>query len=519
LLNGGFEFISGKIYKNHYIYFVKNKRKILLLFLVTVLLADCSYSFLQYLNTPLDGDIASLVLPTHEHQKTLNDPFGLKTIINNKPHTNPNRFFVHWAIKEYFQNVPILLQKVINPIQSIYFSSALIKIIIHLLMIYLLAVFINKGKFFFNYKLIIITLLLAPLFQAYGYHNYLGFIDTSITYTFFYALPLMVLLFFYSFLYRLTSSPQTKKLSLISIITITVLVIVLPFSGPLIPPVIIIVSALLFGHYLLVSFSQHKNISLMKIALHAYKNIPRTIKIAFISISILSLYSLFLGSYNSGFQTNNISIYERLSRLPLGVYYQFTQKLGFPILFFSIALNSYIIKKHFYNNEGKKIVKNLKWILIFSLIYILLLPFGGFRFYRENILRYDTIMPITIAFIYLFGATSYFLLTNLKAKKNIYLLFLIAFFLIFTNADRSTLNENKKEKKALTKIQNSTQIIVSLKNKTTVFSWNVITDYNESDLNAQLMHRWNITSKKTLYYFDTTKTPSTHHKPVLQVSP
>jgi hypothetical protein len=59
--------------------------------------------------------------------------------------------------------------------------------------------------------------------------------------------------------------------------------------------------------------------------------------------------------------------------------------------------------------KGKKMIRILMWIGIFTFMYIMLLPFGGYRPYRPRIIRYDTFMPVTIALIYYFGASTYFI--------------------------------------------------------------------------------------------------------------
>ena len=460
----------------------------------------------------MDGDLCSHVLPSNDIKEILDDPFGVNTIINNNPHLNPNRSTAHWFFKEYFHKIPLLFQKIVSPIESLYYSSALAKITTHILLLYFLSFFILKARPKFNFELVIISLLLTPFFQAFGYHNYLGIIDTSITYTFFYAIPLMFLLFFYSFIYRTIISKQKAKLTFFSKTIVTLLVISLPFSGAIIPPVILIVSGLIAIYYYRVNETHPYNLSFKSIK-NTLNNIPTNIKVILISISVLSLYSLFLGTYNAGYQSGNISIIDRYARLPTGIYYQFTQKLAFPALFLYIAINLVIIKKYYYTEKGRKIISSSKWILIFSLIYLILMPLGGFREYRENILRYDSIMPITIGLIYLYGASSFYLLKSIKRKKTQYAVFLIAFFLIFTNADRSELNNSNNEKLALKEIQNSEKEIVVLKNNCSVLAWGTLYTPNESSTNADMMVKWNITSKRTLYYFDSTKTSITPHKP------
>ena len=471
-------------------------RKIIIIFLGLLLIGDFTYSFLQYYNTPLDGDMAGGIVPSKDVQEIFNDPFGFNVIMKNTKHPNPNRFFAHLFFRDYFRKIPLLFQKVVTPIESVYYSCASIKLIIQVLMIYLLSAMISKSKTIFNKKILLIAVLLSPLFQAYGYNGYMGVIDKSITYTFFYGLPMALLLLFFFQFYDCIYYNETKKISFISIILLISLTIILPFSGPLIPPIILIVTVLIFIYYLR-KYDKNDSQGLLKKIL---TNIPKKILIFFIPISLLSAYSLLLGTYNSTYQTGIIPIYERYLRLPLGIYYQFTQKLGFPLLFILIATNIIIIKKYFYNQKGKKIISSLKWIGIFTIFYILLLPLGGYRPYRPNILRFDTVMPITISLFYIYGMSTYFLIENIKKRKGVYYGIIVIFILIFTNADRSKLNENECEKQALITISNSDKKIVPIINDCKVISWEPIADYKQSKLNSELLIIWNITNETRLYY-------------------
>ncbi|PIQ16836.1 MAG: hypothetical protein COW67_00945, partial [Flavobacteriales bacterium CG18_big_fil_WC_8_21_14_2_50_32_9] len=465
-----------------------NKNKILHILLILVLLGDFTYSFLQYYKTPLDGDMASVIIPSNDNQEIFNDPFGFNAIINNKPHINPNRYFSHLFISKYFKSIPIIFQKIVSPIESLYLSCAIIKILIHILMVYLLSALISREKSVFNIKLLMVAALLTPLFQAYGYNRYMGVIDTSITYTFFYALPLLLLLLFFYHFYAAIHNNEKTKHSIVAKISLLLLIIILPFSGPLIPPIILITTILLVIYYLQKNIDSESNYHLLKKVFLAFNKIPNFILVVFIPISVLCVYSLLLGTYYSLSQTDTIPIIERYVRLPMGIYYQFTQKLGFPLLFILISVNFFIIKKYFYTKEGKIIITTLKWIGVFFLIYTLLLPLGGYKAYRANILRFDTIMPITICLFYFYGLSSFFLLKNMKNYRILYFTFIITFSLFFANADISKLNENDCERQALISIANSDKSIVELDNNCKVMSWEVITDYKQSELNATLLY-------------------------------
>lgn len=473
-----------------------NNKKVLFIVFVLFLLVDFSYSFLQFYYTPLDGDMAGGIIPSDGVKEIFKDPFGLAVIINGQRHPNPNRFFAHLFFRDYFQNIPLLFQNIINPIDSVYAASASIKLVLQLLITYLLSAVISNSKSVFNLKFILVAVLLTPLFQSYGYNGYMGIIDKSVTYTFFYILPLMLLLLFFSPFYTYVYDAEYKKLNKITKIWLLALVIILPFSGPLIPPLILITSLLVFVYFVKSHYKTHNNY-------YVFKSIPKDVLMFFIPICILSVYSLILGTYNSTYLTDVVPLSERYLRLPLGVYYQFTQKLGLPLLCILIAVNIGVIKKYFFDLKARSIITSLKWVGAFSIIYIFLLPLGGYRPYRPNVLRYDTIMPITICLLYIYGVSTLFLLENIKKRKNIYYIVIATFLMIFTNADKSKLNENECEKQALLKIANSEDQIVPLHDNCRVISWIPIRDFKQSQLNGELLKIWNITDGIKLYYNET----------------
>ena len=113
--------------------------------LVFLLLLDTGYSFVQHYYMHLDGDMAESILPSGSIQKIIEDPLGLKVLLSGEVYSNPNRFFAHWPMLVYFKSIPFLLQQITTPINSIYLSCALAKIMTQLLLVFLLASYICHG--------------------------------------------------------------------------------------------------------------------------------------------------------------------------------------------------------------------------------------------------------------------------------------------------------------------------------------------------------------------------------------
>ena len=476
-----------------------NKSKLIYIIFSILLVADLSYSFLQYYNTPLYGDLEGGIVPAADVQQVLDDPLGFKAISTQEKHVNPNRFFAHYFFMQYFKTAPIFLQHFVSPISSVYLSCAIIKITIQFLTIYLLSFFITGERNILKRKFLNAAILITPLFQAYGYASRMGINDKSTAYTFFYAVPIILLILFLSPFFRLIIQNNSQRISPLKILLILPLIIILPLSGPLNPGVIVIATSLIFIYYLTKTIQEKKNCNKKFISCFL-KLIPTQFLLMLIPVSLLSLYSIYLGTYDSNHVSASIPVWERYYRLPTGILEYVSHALGVPLLLILIGTNMYLINKHLHE-KGVLLLRFSKWLGVFAMVYILLLPLGGYRPYRPYIIRYDTIMPVTICLIYIFGSTTHFLIQNFDKKyRPKYLIAIIIPLLIFTIVDTSGLNENDCERKALELIAHSDDKIVRIPSGCNVLSWSEIKDYRDSELKAELLLQWRVTSKKKLFY-------------------
>ena len=467
-----------------------NKDRLLIIFAVIILMGDFTFSFIQYYNTPLFGDLAGHVLPDKLIQPVFDDPFGFNLLMTGESHSNPNRFFAHWAVAEYFQYFPLWLQNFTNPINSVYLASAVAKLAVQLLFVYILAFFSSGNANPAKKNFLIAAVIIAPLFQAYGFWSRMGIVDKSIVYTFFYAIPLVILMLF--FLPVFNRLRNRTKITTIHYFYMVPLVVILPLSGPLVPAVILIVSFLIFLNL----FIRTEERNLMSYL----KSVPKSFYFLLIPINLWSLYSLFLGFYNSNYSGEMISLAERFSRLPEGVFSQLFHSLGFPLMLLFLGFNTWYIKK-VNNHEGKKLLRILIWIGVFALLYILLLPFGGYRPYRQRIIRYDTFMPVTVALIYYFGASTYFLINHLKKNnKQRYVFAVILCLLLFTFADMKGIGRNHCERQAFEIMAHSNDSIITIPKDCFVLDWQNVHDYRQTEIKAELINYWRITDKKILFY-------------------
>lgn len=170
-------------------------KKVFIVSLVVFVFADIGYSFLQHYHTPFDGDMAGGIVPSNDVKFILESPLGFKVFKESITYPNPNRFFCHWSFFKYFNYAPLFFQKFTTPLNSAYISCAFAKTIVQIAIIFLTALYISGSFFKFNFLLAVATI--TPLFQTNGYRKYIGVIDTATTYTFFYALPLILILVYF----------------------------------------------------------------------------------------------------------------------------------------------------------------------------------------------------------------------------------------------------------------------------------------------------------------------------------
>ncbi len=471
------------------------------LFLILFLCLDIGYSFCQHFHIALDGDLPNIILPSEQYQPLMEDPFGFSILLNNESYASPNRFFAHWFTSEYFRKVPLLLQKIVSPIDSVYLACALIKMFIQFFLIALLSIFITGKSKLTDKHFLVVAALLTPLFQVSGYYQYMGVIDMATTYTLFYAFPISLLLFFFLPFYQKLFFNVEIKLSWWRKIILGLLTVYLSLNGPLIPPIVLLTIGMIFTFQFWKILKKNQGESFVTMSNSFFEKIGKQTLFFFLLFSFFSIYSFYIGLNTSEGVNNSISIIERYQKVPLGIFNMLTQKLGFPILILMILINIYLMRKQSGSTERKKIFIFLQCLSAFAIIYILLLPLGGYREYRPNIIRRDTFLPVTLLFFYAFGMTSFYLIRHLLPKyKKWYVIGLVVVGFNFMIVDIPDFENNKCERDALGKISNSSESIIKLDNDCLIMTWIKVKDPEFTETNSEVLKMWNITEKPILYY-------------------
>ena len=464
------------------------------------LLLDVVYSFHQHAQVELDGDMASVALPSPSYRKVLEDPFGWSVIFNHENYAAPNRFFAHFSMSAYFKTAPALFQSISTPIDSVYLSAAAAKTVIQVILIYLLALYISRQGKVTNKKWLLAAVLITPLFQTAGYNGLMGIIDKSVDYTFFYALSMIpLLIFFYPFYTSLyEEKPFDKSWSdKLALIFLTVL---LAFNGPLVPGVVIIVCTMITIGLFMKYYGKESTGTWIQKTITSIIKLKGPLFTFLVFAGILCLYSLYIGTHNLE-NDETIPVLQRYARVPFGLLEVFTQKIGMPLILITLAVNIVLIKKFRQVEEGKKIMTLFKVLSLFCILYIMILPLGGYRAYRPDIVRRDTILPVTLCLFFMFGYSSYFIMQQITfAYKKFYYGFIAVILLLFTVADAPIKADNACEKEALQAIADSPKDVVELHTDCKVMAWDKMTDPEQSRVNGEMLYHWGILSKPKLYY-------------------
>lgn len=471
--------------------------------LVAFVLLDILLTFWQAYQLPLDGDLMGVVVPAPFYSKVLHDPFGWGVVARNETYAATNRFFAHATMWQYWRWMPHLLQYITNPINSLYASSALFNTIAQTLLILILGAYIRLGAGLDrgDWGYWVAVALVVPLFQTYGFYEQIGIINWAITYTFFYAFPAGLLLLLMLPFYRAAYYGQPLHLRTWQVVLLILLMVVVVFNGPV---VVATVAVLMMGIGIYWAWRQWQATTA--------RLTPRTITYGWLSkqalallalLASLSIYSLYVGRNNAE-NTHTHTLAELYALLPTGFSNELQLNWGLPLLLLFIVVNSQLIN-HFVTPsvQRQRVLVIVRWVTAFSVVFILLLPFGGYRIYRPYLIRGDSVMPVLLGLFYAYGVTTCFLLFQLRGRmRSGYLAAVLLFASVFIYEDLvfKMPNNNDCERWALDQIARAPEPVVRLAPFCNVLSWDLIRDYNYSDLNAEMLQYWGVTEEKKLYY-------------------
>jgi hypothetical protein len=401
-------------------------------------------------------------------------------------------------MSSYFKSVPFLLQYVINPLDSIYISIAIIKTLIQASLLYLLSVYITGVTAVFNRKFLIAAILITPFFQTFGFDQHINIVDPSITYAFFYGLSLAWLMLFFLpiFLHYFHDRPLPS--SRLAGWLMVPLAWAASFNGALNPALMILGCFAVAMVYAFGRLSRNNGE-------RAFSKTSPMITYGLVSGFVCAFWSFYVSRFElQNNQQASPTLAERYDQLPLGLEDYFFISTPLPLILLIAAILNLILINALRLGPTRRINRLSLGFLLLAVVYILLLPMGGFRQYRPVIIRWDTMLPVLLGMLIIYGMTTLRLLLGLKRKQAlVYAIVPLGLMINFTVVDESGQGYNHGERRALHEIAIAPGRIIHINGHgANIMAWEKIKDYRKSETNAQLLYLWHVFPEVKYYYQD-----------------
>lgn len=371
--------------------------------LVTLLLASVLgihlvLSALHYYHLPIDGDYPRIGLPFRWYEEVMADPWGVQAVLHGEMYAGAGRYFCHAANYVWFHWVYAFIHSFItDPIKSIYLTTASAAMLVHVLFLWVVQGYTmvqnNPG-----WLTRVLLLLFSSVFIQYNQlYESIGLIDRSPSYIFFYGLPLMLMALYFMPLYR--AYRWHKPVSIVWTILACMFALPVALSSVLVQPIYFVTCAV----GVLAWF--HPKATPWR---HFLKS--SRVYIPLVVFLLCCLYAFYVARFNSEKNTS-VALLERYTLLLQGIGVLVTRNFIWPLLLVVIALNTYLLKFLTPTLQQKLLYRGLL-VLLFAVLYLGLLPLGGYRSYRPYIVRYDVLIPVTLAALYYLFNSSMTLLAH-----------------------------------------------------------------------------------------------------------
>lgn len=470
------------------------------LIIALIVIAEIVYSFFLHYHFRLDGDTVGIVYPVRGYDVVLRDPLGYSAIVKGEKYAGTNRWFAHASMYFLFNDFYNFIGKFReNRVENLYIVQSIGFVFAQLMIwfsivLYVSSNFLRKGIVY----VLITSLLVIPFFHVNAFFLRLTIIDISIAYTFAYALPFsLLLIYFYPFYINLIKEKEGNIFSKVFYYLIWILLgFCVAFSSPLNPILGVFFSISILA-YKLVKVRQKLKISLF----NSIKKLQISYWLYVFTFGIICLYSYYLGTLNVENFTVQKSLVDRYL-IFFKNFYSFFITSPYSILVLYIIFCRYLLKKVNIEVIHRNQMNLLLLVIIVCVIYVLLLPMGGYRPYRPIILRYDTIMPLNLFLI----ITSIYYLLLIIYYKPISLKFIVIlcflFFISFGFFEDCTIIKHRDDEYInLTKIASCKKdTILKFTQSTTILNWQYVTEPEQSVNTSLMIKKWKINSNTVLFY-------------------
>lgn len=444
--------------------------------LLLLLLVDGAMSLRNFANTTLDGDLARIVAPSDEYKNVLGNPLGIGVWKSGEATAAPNRAAAHHGFRLWMNNVPRWMPS--GGVEGLYQSVALLKAVTHFGLLCLLLYALMRITPLNSAEKGLGLLCMAALFQDSSPMTlFFSVINPAITYVYFYATQALLLGMLAMLLFQSTRASATF------IAVMAVGVPALALGGPLNAPVMGIGGAIYLAYRKLrggtAAFSPD------------YKDL------AIGYILIWTAYSFWLGQFNTEHSWANLALTDRYERMWEGILILLEPWHGawfflLPVL----AFNLLFLRKSDWANGMAGLYLALA---AFMVIWVLLLPMGGYRSYRPHIVRGDTLLPVNLVLIWMFAHTSV-LLARRRVSLVLPALLCTGYFL---SMDWETKVSNVAERAQFTRLAHADEACVALPRDGTLmhWEWNYESGCEESRWNLVYLNRIGVVRGWHLYHY------------------
>lgn len=167
---------------------------------------------------------------------------------------------------------------------------------------------------------------------------------------------------------------------------------------------------------------------------------------------------------------------------------------GLSLLLIYTIILSFILNRH-YKSMYAPFQKEHLILLAIVIVYIALLPLGGYRPYRPYIIRSDTSLPALAVLFFIFTQVNLLSMKFFTHDRKKYLTPILSIFLlVFFARDLAIKKENQCEMKSMEMISNARHVdTVRLDNTCNFMSWEVQSNPYFTHFGSKMLQEWNIT--------------------------
>lgn len=335
----------------------------------------------------VDPDLSRVAGPVESYGHVLHDPFGFGGLQTGLRYPGAGRAMAHLTTKAWADHALGWVHVFVSdPVRALYLGLAITAVLVHLGFLVVGCKYLRAYQPMTPTATLCCALGLSLFVQLATQRFYVGIIDHSMSYTFAYAIPLLVLASFFLPVYRsLLHSDYIPSVRVA--VTLVLASFYLAFSGPLVQPCVALLGVLL----VVVQLTRRTRLLVHQRLLPGLG-----------TLGVLSAWGMYLSQFNS----------ESVTAVTVGTRYKLLRHGLFEVLIrpsspWVLLLVAIGLLYRFGSRSAKpEIHRQLKVHLAFGLgfgaLWLGLLPLGGYRNYRPFILSSVTLLPVTLIVVYLF---------------------------------------------------------------------------------------------------------------------